>query len=105
LRYERWNVAAIAIEKHYDVTVRRNCASARRARSPVTARRNYDARAGFTRALGCAICAAVINDNHFAGHAGRKTFTHDAGDRFLLVQRRDDNRDVAHRKTSHALVK
>jgi hypothetical protein len=55
------------------------------ARSPVTTRRSYHARAGFTRPLGCAIYAAVINDNHFAGHAGREAFANHACDRFLFV--------------------
>jgi hypothetical protein len=85
LRYERWNVAAIAIEKHYGVTIPRNYASACRACSPVTTRRTYDARAGFTRPLGCAIGAAIINDNHFGGHAGGEAFTNHAKDRFFLV--------------------
>ena len=88
LRYERWNVAAIAIEKHYDVIPRlrdRNRASACRTCSSVTPRRSYHARAGVTRPFGCAIGAAVINHNHFAGHAGREAFANHAGDRFLLV--------------------
>ena len=88
LWYERWNVAAVAIEKYYDVIPRlreRDGARACRARSPVTTRRSYDVRAGFTCPLGCAIGAAVINDNHFAGHAGREAFANHAGDRFLLV--------------------
>jgi hypothetical protein len=87
-RYERWNVATIAIEKHYNIFLRlrdRNRASACRARSTVTARRSYDARAGFTRSLGCPIGAAVIHDNHLAGHAGREAFADDATDWFLLV--------------------
>ena len=63
----------------------RNRARACRARSSVTPRRSYDARPGFTRPLGCAIGAAVINDNHFGGHAGCKAFANHAGDRFLLV--------------------
>jgi hypothetical protein len=88
LRYERWNVASVAIEKHYDVIPRlrdRNHASACRARSPVTPWRSYDARPGFTRPIGCAIGAAVINDNHFDGHACREAFANHAGDRFFLV--------------------
>jgi hypothetical protein len=85
LRYERWNVAAIAIEKHYGVTFPRNRTSACRARSPVTPWRSYDARPGFTRPIGCAIGAAVINDNHFDGHASREAFANHAGDWFLLV--------------------
>ena len=85
LRYECWNVAAIAIEKHCDVTLPRNRASACRACSPVTTRRSYDARSGFTRPLGGAIGAAVINDNHFDGHACREAFANHAGDRFFLV--------------------
>jgi hypothetical protein len=31
------------------------------------------------------IGAAVINDNHFAGHAGGEAFANHAGDWFLLV--------------------
>src|SRR5262249_42383531 len=85
LWYERWNVAAIAIENHNDVTFGRNRAGPCRARPPVTAQRSYDVRAGFTRSLGCAIGAAVINDDHFAGHAGREAFANHAGDRLLLV--------------------
>src|SRR6478752_6563516 len=85
LRYERWNVAAIAIEKQYDVTFPRNRASACRARSPVTTRRSYDARAGFTRPVGCPIGAAVINHNHFDGDASREAFANHAGDWFFLV--------------------
>src|SRR5439155_8382416 len=85
LRYERGNVAAIAIEKHYDVTFRRNRASACRARSSVTLWRSYDARSGVTRPLGCTIGAAVINDNHFAGHTGREAIANHASDRFFLV--------------------
>src|SRR5262249_62262352 len=84
-QHKRWNVAAMAIEKHYGVALRRDGANTRLARSPVTAGRSYDARAGFTRPLGCAIAAAVINDNHFAGHAGRETFANHIGDRVLLV--------------------
>jgi len=56
-----------------------------RARSSVTPRRGYDTRSSFTRPLGCAIGAAVINDNHFLGHAGREAFANHAGNRFLLV--------------------
>jgi hypothetical protein len=37
------------------------------------------------RALGCAIGAAVINHNHFAGYAGGETFANHAGDGFLLI--------------------
>jgi hypothetical protein len=88
LWYERWNVAAIAIEKYYDVVPRlreRDRASACCARSPITTRRNYDSRAGFTRPLRSTICTVVINDDHFAGHAGRETFANHARDRFFLV--------------------
>jgi hypothetical protein len=53
--------------------------------SPVTSRRSYDARPGFMRPIGCAIGAAVINDNHFDGHACREAFANHAGDRFFLV--------------------
>jgi hypothetical protein len=87
-RYERWNVAAVAIEKHYDVIPRardRNRVNACRARSPVTTRRSYDSRAGCTRPLGCAIGAAIINHDYFAGHAGREAFANHAGDRFPFV--------------------
>ena len=49
LRYERWNVAPIAIEKHYDVAFRRDRASACCARPPVTTRRSYNTCASFTR--------------------------------------------------------
>src|SRR5204862_6893146 len=88
LRHERWNVAAITIEKHYDVIPRlrdRHRARACRARASVTTQRSYAARAGFTRSLGCAIGAPVINDYHFARHAGGEAFANHAGDRFLLV--------------------
>jgi hypothetical protein len=51
----------------------------------VTPRRSYDTRASFARPLGCAIGAAVINDNHFVRHAGREAFANDTGDRFFLV--------------------
>jgi hypothetical protein len=87
-RYERWHVAAVAIEKHYDVIPRlrdRNRVNACRARSPVTTRRCYDARSGFTRPLSCAIGAAVINNDYFARHAGREAFVNHARDRFLFV--------------------
>ena len=84
-RYERWNVAAVAIEKHYNVTFRGDSANACRARAAVTTRRCYDACAGFTRPLGCAIGAAVINDDYFAGHARREAFVNHARDRFLFV--------------------
>jgi hypothetical protein len=105
LRYEPWNIAAIAIEKQYDVAFWRNRSNACRTCSSITSRRSCDARAGFTRPLRCAICAAVINNDHFLGYAGREAFANHAGDRVLFVQRRDDNRHFAHRKTSHALVK
>ena len=55
------------------------------ARAAVTTRRCYDACAGFTRPLGCAIGAAVINDDYFAGHARREAFVNHARDRFLFV--------------------
>jgi hypothetical protein len=68
-------------------------------------RRTHDARARFTRALGCAIGAAVVDDDNFVRHTGLKTFAHDASDRFLLVQRRNDHRDLAHRRTIQAQLK
>jgi hypothetical protein len=85
LRHERWNVAAIAIEKHYHVTFPRNRAGTCSASPTVTTRRSYDARPGFTRPVGCAISAAVINHNHFDGDASREAFANHIGDRFFLV--------------------
>jgi hypothetical protein len=72
---------------------------------PVTTRRIYDARAGFKRPFRRPIGAAVINDNHFGRHAGREAFANHTCDWFFLIERGDDNRHLAHRKTSHALVK
>src|SRR5215208_6545682 len=97
LWYERWNIAAIAVEKHYDVTFRRSRTHACSARSPVTPRGIYNARSSFTRPLGGAIGAAVINDNHFDGYAGRETLANHLADGFLLVWRGDDNGRFAHR--------
>ena len=85
LRDKSRNVAAIAVQKHYDRTFRQNPTRACRARSSVTPRRSYNTRSSFTRPLGCAIGAAIINDNHFGGRAGCKAFANHAGDRFLLV--------------------
>jgi len=84
-RYEGWNVAAVAIEKYYDATFRRDRASACGACSSVTARRSYDPGAGFTCTLSCAIGAAVVDDNYFVGKAGRQAFTNHARNWFFLV--------------------
>jgi hypothetical protein len=87
-RYERWNVATIAIQKHYDVIPRlrdQNRLNSCRARSPVTTRRCDDSGASCTRTLSCAIGAAVINDDYFARHAGCEAFANHAGDGFLFV--------------------
>src|SRR5262245_3272333 len=94
--YESWDIASIAIEKQYDITFRRDRTSACGARSPVTTLRSYHARAGFTRPVRCAICAAVINNDHFAGHASREAFANHVGYWFLLVQSGDDNGHLAH---------
>jgi hypothetical protein len=83
--YQRWDVASIAIEEHYDFTIRRDRTSAGSARSPVATRRSYDSRAGLTRPLCRSIGATVINDNYFDEHAGRETFANYAGDWVLLV--------------------
>src|SRR5262249_58816298 len=72
---ERRNVAAIAIEKHYDLWFRRNRANGCRARSPVTPRCSYDACARFMRPLGWVIYACVIEENNFARPAPSEAIT------------------------------
>ena len=104
LTHKRRHVAAVAIKKYDDVAFRRDRPHARHAGAPVSARRSYDARASFTRARGCAIGAAVIDHNHFLRQTGRETFAYNAGDWFLFVQSRNNNRNI-HRRTSDAVVK
>src|SRR5262245_51966472 len=96
LRHERWNVAPIAIEKYHDVTFWRDSVNSCSARSPVPTWRSYDTCASFTCLLGCSIGADVVNDNDFARQASCQAFADNASDRLLLVQRRDDNRDLGH---------
>src|SRR6266542_2154470 len=105
LIHQRRDVAAVAIYKHNDVAFSRKRTNACRACAPISTRCGRHARACFTRALGCAIGAAVIDHDHFVRYTGRETFAYHAGDWFLLVKRRDNDRHVAHRKTSHARVK
>src|SRR6266403_4124779 len=99
LIHERGNVAPVAIKKHNNLAFGRKRANSRSARAPVATGLGYYARAGFARAFGCAISAAVVDDDQVIRQTGRQTFAHDSGDRFLFVKRRDNDRHVAHRKT------
>ncbi len=65
----------------------------------------HDARSDFTRAIGGLIAAAIINDDDFARNFCPKAFTDHVRYRLFLVERGDDDGDVAHRRTSHAPVK
>jgi hypothetical protein len=105
LIHKRGDIAPVAIEKNNDLAFGRKSANARCACASVTAGRSYHARTRFTRALGSAIGAAIIDHDYLVWQSSRETFSYDASDRFLLVQRRDNDGDVAHRKASHALVK
>ena len=105
LIHERWDIAAVAIQKHYDLAFGRNRANARRACAPIATRRCHHTRASFARAFGGAIAAAIIDNDHFIGNTGRETFAHHARDRFFLVECRNNDGDLAHRKTSQPEVK
>ena len=91
LIHERGRVAAVAIEKNRNVAFGRKRTNACGTRASVPARRGHHARTGFTSAFGRAISAAVINDNDLVRQTRRKTFPHDAGDRFLLIKRGDNH--------------
>jgi hypothetical protein len=105
LIHERRYVATVAIQKYNDLAFGRKSANARGARASVTAGRGYHSRGSSTRTLGCAIGAAIVDDDDVIRHTGRETFAHDPGDRCLLIKSWDNGRHVAHRNTSHAAVK
>src|SRR5262249_6807561 len=105
LLHEPWDVTAVAIEKNHNVTFRRKRTNAGSASASISARCGHHPRACFPCAFGGSICTAVINDDDLVRQTRRETFVYDAGNRFLFIKRGDNDRHVAHRKTSHALVK
>src|SRR4029450_12171458 len=104
LIHERGPVAAVAIEKNHNVAFGRKRTNTGGARVSVSARRGHHARAYFMSAFSSPIRTAVINDNDLVRQTCREAFAHDAGDRFLLIQRGDNDRDAAPLTTSHALA-
>jgi hypothetical protein len=91
LIHERGHVAAVAIEKNDNVTFGRKRTNAGGASTSVSTRSGYHARACFMCALSSSIGAAVINDYHLVGQTSCETFTHNAGNRFLFIQRGDND--------------
>src|SRR5437763_13512140 len=105
LVHKRRDIATVTIQKHNDLALGHECTNACCARASVTARCRHDSRTRFTRALGCSIAAAVVHHDDFIRQTCRETLVHYADDCFLLIKNRDNDRYVAHRKASHALVK
>src|SRR5438270_927622 len=88
------NFRSAAGAKHDDFTFWRNSANSRHAGAAVSTRRDDNARTGFARAFRSSIIAAVIDDDDFIWNFRGATFVDNSGDWFLLVQRRNDNRNV-----------
>ena len=99
-------IAAITVEEHDDVAFRRKRAGASYACAAVTVlwlRYNFCARS--SRTVRSLISAAVIHHDDLGRDFCRGDFAHHSRNRLFLVKCRDDDRYVAHCKTSHALVK
>ena len=97
-------IAAVAVEKDHNVAFGLQGCNSGRTCTPVSARSFHNAGPGFSSAFRCSIGAAVVDNDDLGGNLGRD-FTHNAGNRLFFIERWNDDRDAAHRKTSRALVK
>jgi hypothetical protein len=86
-------IRAVAVHEDDYSAVRRRGGGPRGAGAPVTAvlRQNHPS-SGRARQIDRSVAAAAIDDDDLPGQIARD-LSHDVGDRLLLVQNRNDDRD------------
>src|SRR5689334_7853166 len=90
-RHKFRDIASVTVHKYDEIAFARDRGYTCGTGTAISADRRNHSGTSVSGAFRGLIGATIINNNHFARKFRRQHFADDLGDRFLLIQRRDNN--------------